>query len=67
MSTECPWLRRAGEGATDRETAAGAACTVAVQYQSDLSSAAGLGPMDASVSGPVSWSWTVNTRTTPGT
>ena len=48
------------------KTAAGAACTVVVQYKSGPSSASGLGPKNANASGTVSWSWTVGSRTTPG-
>jgi hypothetical protein len=58
-----------GRGSTatvGAKTAAGAACTVIVRYKSGPSTAAGLGPKTASASGTVAWSWTVSTRTTPG-
>ncbi len=56
-----------GSSATLRaRTAAGAACTITVVYKSGPSSAQGLGPKTADGSGAVSWTWTVGSRTTPG-
>jgi hypothetical protein len=46
--------------------ASGASCSITVEYASGPSSAQGLGPKTAAGSGAVSWSWTVGTRTTPG-
>jgi hypothetical protein len=59
-------ISRGSTATVGAKTAAGAACTVVVEYKSGPSSAAGLGPRNASASGTVSWSWTVSTRTTPG-
>jgi hypothetical protein len=47
-------------------TRAGASCTIVVEYKSGPSKAAGLGPMTASSSGSVSWTWKVGSRTTVG-
>jgi hypothetical protein len=59
-------ISRGSTATVGAKTAAGAACTVVVQYKSGPSSAAGLSPKNASASGTVSWSWTVGSRTTPG-
>lgn len=48
------------------KTAAGASCTIDVEYKSGPSTAAGLGPKTASSSGIASWTWKVGGRTTPG-
>ncbi len=47
-------------------TSPGASCTITVVYKSGPSSAAGLGPATAGANGDVSWTWTVGSRTTPG-
>jgi hypothetical protein len=59
-------ISRGSTATVNAKTTAGAACTVIVLYKSGPSSAAGLGPQNASASGAVSWSWTVGSRTTPG-
>jgi micrococcal nuclease len=48
------------------KTSAGAYCMIVVEYKSGPSSAAGLGPKDASSTGVASWTWKVGSRTTPG-
>lgn len=48
-------------------TAAGVTCQIRVTYKSGPSSAAGLGPATADASGALGWTWTVGTKTTPGT
>lgn len=56
-------------GATATATAhaaGGASCSITVIYKSGPSSAQGLGPETADGSGAVSWTWTVGSRTTPG-
>jgi len=71
LSLEIPSVTspvRPGATATLRAvTAPGANCSIVVYYKSGPSTAAGLGPKTADASGNVSWSWTVGTRTTPGT
>lgn len=47
-------------------TTAGSSCSIVVTYKSGPSTAQGLYPKTADGSGNVSWSWTVGTRTTPG-
>jgi hypothetical protein len=59
-------ISRGSTATVGAKTAAGAACTVVVQYKSGPSSAAGLGPRNASASGAAAWTWTVGTRTTAG-
>jgi hypothetical protein len=59
-------ISRGSTAAVSATTAARAACTVVVQYKSGPSSATGLGPKSEYASGTVSWSWTVGSRTTPG-
>ena len=59
-------ISRGSTATVGAQTAADAACTIVVEYKSGPSSAAGLGPKSASSSGGVSWSWTVGSRTTPG-
>jgi hypothetical protein len=59
-------ISRGSTATVSAKTTAGAACTVVVLYKSGPSSAAGLGPKTASATGSVTWSWTVGTRTTPG-
>ena len=59
-------IKRGSTATVGARTAAGAACTVVVLYKSGPSGASGLGPKNASASGAVSWSWTVGSRTTPG-
>ena len=59
-------ISRGSTATVGARTIAGAACTVVVEYKSGPSSAAGLGPKAASASGTESWSWTVGSRTTPG-
>lgn len=48
------------------KTAAGAACTIDVEYKSGPSTAAGLGPKTADGKGLVTWSWKVGAKTSPG-
>ncbi|HYK94828.1 MAG TPA: hypothetical protein VE011_03030 [Candidatus Dormibacteraeota bacterium] len=48
------------------KTSAGAYCTIVVEYKSGPSTAAGLGPTDASSSGVASWTWKVGSRTAAG-
>jgi hypothetical protein len=47
-------------------TSANAACTIAVNYKSGPSKAAGLGAKNADPSGAVSWTWTIGPSTTIG-
>jgi hypothetical protein len=49
------------------KTAAGAECTIDVEYASGPSTAAGLDPKNANSLGNVTWSWRVGSNTTPGT
>jgi hypothetical protein len=49
------------------KTAAKARCSIAVEYKSGPSTAAGLGDKTASSSGVVTWSWKVGSNTTRGT
>jgi hypothetical protein len=48
------------------KTTPGATGYIEVDYSSGASKAAGLGPKTADGSGKITWSWTVGTRTTPG-
>jgi hypothetical protein len=41
-------------------------CSIGVEYKSGPSTARGLDPKTASVTGTVAWSWIVGSRTTPG-
>ncbi len=59
-------VSRGGTASLAARTAPGAACTINVVYKSGPSKAASLGPKTASSAGSVGWSWTVGTRTTPG-
>ncbi len=49
------------------ETEADAACSIVVRYKSGPSSAQGLSPASADPTGRVAWTWTVGSRTSPGT
>jgi hypothetical protein len=49
------------------KTAAGAACSILVEYNSGPSTAAGLGDKTAPSSGKITWSWKVGGRTALGT
>jgi hypothetical protein len=64
-SLTSPIVRGAPATAAVR-TRAGAACTIRVVYKSGPSTAAGLSTKSASSSGRASWTWTVGSRTTPG-
>jgi hypothetical protein len=56
-----------GSSATlDASTVPGADCRITVVYKSGPSSARGLDPHSADGAGDVSWTWTVGSRTTPG-
>jgi len=58
---------RAGATATiDVKTAAGARCSITVEYKSGPSEAKGLGSKKAKSDGRVAWSWLVGSRTTSG-
>ena len=59
-------VNRRGTASLAARTVPGAACTISVVYKSGPSTATGLGPKTASSAGSVSWSWTVGSRTTPG-
>jgi hypothetical protein len=48
------------------QTAPSANCSIEVEYKSGPSTARGLDPKAASVTGTVAWSWIVGSRTTPG-
>jgi len=48
------------------QTAAGASCSIDVEYKSGSSTAAGLDPKVADGAGAVSWRWRVGAKTTPG-
>ena len=57
----------AGANATATvKTAAGAKCSIVVEYKSGPSKATGLGDKTASSTGVVSWTWKVGAGTTPG-
>lgn len=60
-------VRRGAKATAMARTAAGSSCAIAVRYASGPSEAAGLDPQTAGEDGMLSWSWTVGTRTTPGT
>ena len=49
------------------KTLPGAQCDITVDYKSGPSSASGLSPKAADGNGNISWTWTVGSRTTPGT
>jgi hypothetical protein len=49
------------------DTKDGASCTIAVTYATGPSTAAGLEPAIAASNGYVSWGWTVESGTAPGT
>jgi hypothetical protein len=50
------------------QTSPGATCSLAVTLPSGARSAsAGLGPATADITGRVTWTWKISTRTTPGT
>jgi hypothetical protein len=59
-------VSRGGTASLTARTAPLAACTIAVVYKSGASHASGLASRAASAAGLVTWSWTVGTRTTPG-
>jgi hypothetical protein len=48
------------------KTAAGASCSIDVEYKSGSSTAAGLDLKTADGAGAVTWRWRVGVRTTPG-
>lgn len=57
-----------GDAATiDVQTLAGASCSITVRYKSGPSKASGLTRATADDTGAVGWTWTVGSRTTPGT
>ena len=49
------------------KTAPKANCSIRVVYKTGVSTAAGLGPKQASATGTVSWTWRVGTSTAKGT
>jgi beta-lactamase superfamily II metal-dependent hydrolase len=60
-------VSRGGLGEVDAITVPGATCKITVYYKSGPSTAKGLSPQTADENGNCSWSWTVASRTTPGT
>ena len=60
-------VSRGAKATVSVRTRAGVTCSISVIYKSGPSTAKGLEPKQADAAGVVSWSWTVGTRTTPGT
>lgn len=59
-------VRRGATASVAAKTSAKIGCTIAVQYKSGPSKAASLKPKTSDASGNVSWSWKVDSKTTPG-
>lgn len=64
--TSLPATHDGGTATAAAKTAAGASCSIDVEYASGPSTAAGLGHKVASSKGLVSWSWKVGAKTTLG-
>ncbi len=60
-------MKHGAAATTSVQTAPYASCAIDVEYKTGESKAAGLANRYADGSGVVSWTWTVGTRTTPGT
>lgn len=59
-------VRRGATASVSAKTGAKIGCTITVQYKSGPSKASTLKPKTSDAAGNVSWSWKVDSKTTPG-